>query len=162
MSQNLNYKLDEGRPLTINEKFVHANLQKGMHTQNADMVLYRGAHQNFLEGLGVKNYHTMTEAQLQKALVGLQYQSKSYTSSSYDKSKNPFLSGAQAGGREIEMTIKQGGKTLVMLGARKQAEVITNIGTNYKITGVKFTGRTASPRGSSSSFPVLHLDIETI
>lgn len=161
MSQTLNYKLDEGMPLTFNEKFTLANLQKGMHPQNADMVMYRGAHQNVLEALGVKNYHTMSEAQLQKALVGQTFKTKSFVSMSYDRSKNPFLSGSQAGGREIEMTIKQGAKTLVILGKRAQAEVIANIGTNYKITGVNFTGRTATPQGASRSYPVLNLNIET-
>lgn len=161
MSQNLNFKLDNNLPLSVNEQFMNTFMQSAMHTLGQDITLYRGAHQDLLERLGVKNYHTMSESQLQKALIGKAYTTTSYSSTSYDKSKNPFYTGANAGGREVELVMKTGKNTKVVLGAKSQTEIVTNIGTNYKVTGVRFTGRTATPRAKSGSYPVVELTVET-
>ena len=107
MSQIFNNKLNNDLKLNANEKFMDKFLQQGMHPIGKDVILYRGAHEDFLQQLlGVKNYSNMTEQQLKQALIGAEYTTKSYTSASYDKSKNPFYTGPNSGGREIEMEIK--------------------------------------------------------
>lgn len=161
MSQALNHKLNNGLKLNANEKFMDTYLAKGMHDIGKDITLYRGAHEDFLQRLGIKNYQSMTESQLKQALAGAQYQTLSYTSASYDKSKNPFYTGANSGGREIEMVIKAPKTTKIVFGARSQAEMVINKGTQYKITDVKYTGRTATPRGQGYK-PVLQVEVEAI
>lgn len=161
MSQNLNHKLNNGLKLNANEKFMDKYLQQGMHDIGKDVVLYRGAHDDFLKQLGISNYQSMTEAQLQKSLVGAQYQTKSFTSTSYDKNKNPFYVGANSGGREIEMVIQAPSSTKMVFGAKSQSEIILNKNTKYEVTGVRYTGRTATPRNSSNK-KVLEVQVRVI
>ena len=161
MSQVLNNKLNNGLKLNANEKYMDKFLQEGMHDIGKDITLYRGAHEDFIQRLGIKNYEKMTESQLKKALVGAQYSTPSFTSASYDKNKNPFYTGMNAGGREIEMVIKAPKSTKVVLGAKSQAEMIINKGTKYKVTDVKYTGRTATPRNVGSK-KVLQVEVEVI
>ena len=161
MSQALNHKLNNDLKLNANEKFMDKYLQQGMHDIGKDVTLYRGAHEDFLQRLGIKNYQSMTENQLKSSLVGAEYQTKSFTSTSYDKSKNPFYTGANAGGREIEMVIKAPKSTKIVFGAKSQTEMIINKGTKYRVTDVKYTGRTATPRNSGYK-KVLQVEVEVI
>ena len=161
MSQTFNHKLNNDMKLNANEKFMDKYLSQGMHDLGKDSILYRGAHDDLLRSLGINNYQNMSEQQLQSKLIGVQYKTKSYTSASYDKSKNPFYVGANSGGREIEMVIKAPAKTKMVFGAKSQAETIINKGTEYKITGVKYTGGTATPRNKGYR-PVLQLTVEIV
>ncbi len=162
MSQVFNNKLNNGLKLNANEKFMDRYLAKGMHDIGKDIILYRGAHEDFLQqALGVKNYSGMSEQQLKNQLVGMEYTTKSYTSASYDKSKNPFYTGANSGGREVEMVIKAPKTTKAVFGAKSQTEMILNKGTKYKVTDVKYTGRTATPRLSGTK-PVLQVEVEVV
>lgn len=167
MSQTLNYKLNNGTPLDANEAYMVKYLQKGMHSIGKDVVLTRGCHEDFLQGLGINNYGNMTESQLKGALVGTEFKTKSFSSFSYDTSKNPFLSGAQSGGREVIIKQNTKNSTKMIFGAKSQSEIITNIGTESKITNVYFakdaSGNTkrAYPRGSMTSKPVLIIETET-
>lgn len=161
LSQNMNYKLENGLKLNASEQFTDRFLQKGMADLGKDTVLYRGAHEDFLQRLGIKNYQSMTESELKSALVGAEYQTKSYTSASYDKSKNPFYTGAAAGGREVEMIINAPKTTKMVFGARAQTEIVINKGTKYRVTDVKYTNRTATPRNSGSK-KVVQVEVEVI
>ena len=162
MSQNLNYKLNNDMSLNPNEKYMDRYLAQGMHDIGKDIILYRGAHEDFLQqALGVKNYSNMSEQQLKNQLVGMEYTTKSYTSASYDRKKNPFYTGINSGGREIEMVIKAPSKTKAIFGAKSQAEMILNKGQKYRVTGVKYTGRTATPRNAGNK-PVLQVEVEVI
>ena len=111
---------------------------------------------------GIADYTKMSQAQLQSALVGKAFANTSPMSTSYDITKNPFLGSGSgvSGGREVVYNIKAGANTKVLLGAKKQSEIICATGTNWKITGVKFTGKTATPRNSSAK-PQIQIDIET-
>ena len=103
-SQNLNYKLDNGLPLDANEQFMHDMLGLGMRPIGKDTMLFRAAHDDILKQLGVSDYTKMSQAQLQQQLIGTTMQTTSYSSWSYDKSKNPFLPGQpNGGGREVYM-----------------------------------------------------------
>lgn len=160
-AQNLNYKLDNGKPLNATEKFIDDNIQAGMHPIGKDTNLVRYAHDDILKSMGVSDYSKMTNAQLQKALVGTTFKTTSYTSTSYDGSKSPFAPNAPlGGGREVVMNIKAGKNTNVVFGAKKQAEMVLNKGTQMRVTGIHFDGSYATPRGKGTK-PRVVLDVET-
>lgn len=161
-SQNLNYKLDNGIPLNPTEKFIDDNIQAGMHAIGKDTTLYRFAHDDILQAMGISDYTQMTETQLQKALVGTTFKTTSYTSFSYDKKKSPFAPNQPlGGGREVVIEANVGGNTKVVFGAKKQAEVIGNKDIDYRVTGIYFDGSTAYPRNKSAR-PRVVLQIETL
>ena len=160
-SQNLNYKLDNGMALNPTEKFIDDNIQAGMHSIGKDSQLERYCHDDILKTCGVSDYTKMSEAQLQSALVGKAFTTTSYMSTSYDGKKNPFNPSApQGGGREVVMKIKAGKDTKMVFGAKDQAEIVLNKGTNFRITGIKYDGSYAKPRNSGYK-PRVELEIET-
>ena len=160
-AQNLNYKLDNSMALNPTEKFIDDNIQAGMHAIGKDTTLYRYAHDDILQAMGVSDYTKMTDAQLQKALVGVTMTTTSYLSTSYDAKKSPFAPNAPAGGgREVIMNVNARASTKMVFGAKKQSEIVLNKGTNMKITGVHFDGSTAYPRNGGAK-PRVVLDIET-
>lgn len=161
MSQNLNYKLNNDLPLNANERYMLKYLQQGMHDLGKDTILYRGAHEDMLQALGVNNYQNYSEAQLKQMLVGASFKSKGFTSASYDKSKNPFYTGANAGGREVEVVIKAPASSKIVFGAKSQAEVILNTNTQFKVTDIKYTGRTATPRNAGVK-KVVQVEVEVV
>ena len=161
-SQNLNYKLDNGMPLNPTEKFIDDNIQAGMHAIGKDSSLVRYCHDDILKSAGIADYTKMSDTQLQSALVGKTFTTTSYMSTSYDGKKNPFNPNAQqGGGREVVMKVKAGKDTKMVFGAKDQAEIVLNKGTNFRITGIKYDGSYATPRGSSSRKPRIELEIET-
>ncbi len=160
-AQNLNYKLDNGMSLNASEKFIDDNIQAGMHAIGKDTTLVRYAHDDILKSLGVSDYTKMSDSQLQKALVGTTFKTTSYTSTSYDAKKSPFAPNAPlGGGREVVINIKAGANTKVVFGAKKQAELVLNRGTNMKVTGIHYDGSYATPRNGSTK-PRVVLDVET-
>lgn len=160
-SQNLNYKLDNGIPLDPTEKFIDDNIQAGMHAIGKDSSLVRYCHDDILKSAGISDYTKMSDAQLQSALIGKTFVSTSYMSTSYDGNKNPFRPSAPKGdGREVLMNVKVGKDTKMVFGAKDQAEIVLNKGTNFKITGIHYDGTYAHPR-SGGRKPRVVLDIET-
>lgn len=145
-SQNLNYKLDNNLPLDANEDYMNTMLQNGMRPIGKDTVLTRAAHDDILKQLGISDYSKLSQAQLQQRLVGTEMKTTSYMSTSYDANKNPFLTGSQAGGREVVMKINTAKNTQMFFGAKAQSEVVLNKGTNIRIKNVYYDGTTAFPR----------------
>lgn len=183
LSQTMNYLLDEGvdlnnTPLSqINSKYglrltprelasmqyTDNYMQIATHALGKDTLLQRGAHDDMLKNtFGISDYAKMTQAQLQQRLVGQSFQNTSYMSTSYDINKNPFLGSGSgvSGGREVVYNIKAGANTKALFGAKKQSEIILDKGTKFKITGVQYSGKTATPRGRGSR-PQIVIDIET-
>ena len=159
-SQNLNYKLDNGKPLNATEKFIDDNIQAGMHDLGKDTNLVRYCHDDILQACGIKDYSKLSDNQLQSKLVGTTLKTTSYMSTSYDGKKNPFNpSSPNGGGREVVMNIKAGKNTKVVFGSKKQAELVVNKGTTMKIIGVHYDGSYATPRNKGYR-PRVVLDIE--
>nr|DAF74475.1 MAG TPA: transforming protein [Caudoviricetes sp.] len=160
-SQNLNYKLENGIALNPTEKFIDENIQSGMHAIGKNSELVRYCHDDVLKSVGIADYTKMSGAQLQSALVGKTITTTSYMSTSYDSNKNPFNPSAPGGGgREVVMKIKAGKDTKMVFGAKAQAEIVINKGTNFRITDVKYDGSYATPRRSGRK-PRIELEIET-
>lgn len=184
LSQAMNYALDNGVDFNdnlaaINRKlgtrftpndiasmqYTDAYMQSAAHPIGKDIILQRGAHDDVLRGsFGIGNYGSMSEAQLKAQLVGKTFQNTSYMSTSYDISKNPFLSASSgsgvSGGREVVFNIKAGKNTRVIFGARKQSEIVIAKGTDFRISDVRYTGKTVHPRGGGSKRQIV-IDIET-
>ena len=59
------------------------------------------------------------------------------------------------------MKVKTGKDTKIVFGEKNQAEIVINKGTNFRITGIKYDGSYANPRGSTKSKPRIELEIET-
>lgn len=139
------------------------NIDAAMHPIGQDVVLQRGCHAGDIErNFGIKNYDQMSIQQLQAALVGGTFQNSAVMSTSYNVKGNPFLgSGPAAGGREIVYNIKAGANTPMVWGAMHQNEAVLGKNINWRITGVRFSGKTAMPRSSMKSMPQLEIDIET-
>ena len=181
LSQTMNYLLDEGVDLanadlsTVNKQFglrltpsefasmqyTKSRMDSAFHQIGTDTKLQRGAHDDMLRNVfGINDYSTMSESQLQSKLVGKTFRNTSPMSTSYDVRKNPFLgNGPASGGREVVYNINAGAKTPMLFGAKKQSEVILGY-TNWKITGVRYTGKTATPRMKGMK-PQVEIDIET-
>lgn len=183
LSQTMNYLLDQGVDFSsdsldsINQKYglnlskndwasmqyTDSRLSQATHAIGKDTLLTRGAHDDLLrDTFGISDYSKMTESQLQSALVGKAFRTKSYMSTSYDVGKNPFLASNSgvSGGREVVFNAKVGSKTKMIFGAKKQSEIILDKSQDFKITGVRYSGKTATPRGKASK-PQIIIDIET-
>lgn len=183
LSQTMNYLLDNGVDLQtasvdqINKQyglklssrdlasmqFTDSYMGVATHSIGRDVSLQRGAHDDLLKNaFGISDYSKMSESQLQKRLVGQGFQNTSYMSTSYDVTKNPFLGAGSgvSGGREVVYNIKAGSNTKMLFGAKSQSEIILDKGTNFKITGVRYNGKTATPRGKGFK-PQIEIDIET-
>ena len=183
LSQTMNYLEENGVDLstadlnTINSQYgLNLNARQLLSMQYAstvmdvaghpigqDTILQRGAHDDLLRNtFNIADYSTMSEAQLQKKLVGQTFKNTANMSTSYDINKNPFLGSGSgvSGGREVVYNIKAGANTKVLLGAKKQSEVIISKNTDFKITGVRYTGNIATPRGGRSKNQIV-IDIET-
>lgn len=161
-SQNMNHKLETGQKLTQNEAKMVKNLDKGMTPIGQDTVLYRADHaQDIMNKLGIKGWEKMSNAQLQAAVVGKVVTESKYLSTSTDTQSNPFITGAQAGGRSAMITFKTPGTTKAILGNPKQKEAVIARGSQWKITGVRFTGKMVYPK-AGGAYPQIAFDAEFI
>ena len=159
MSQNLNYNLEHGNALNGNESFMYQNLRGAMQQLGVDMQMNRGAHADVVQALGVQSWSGMSAQQLSQALTGASWTSNSFTSASYDQSKNPFFNGPNSGGREVVLNMHVSKQTRVMMGARSQAEIVADVGTHFRVTGAGFTGKIATPR-NGRAVQQIYLDVE--
>ena len=161
LAQSLNYKLDNGIPLDVNEDYADRYMTNAMHDLGKDTVLQSGKHDDWLQALGIKDYTKMSQAQLQQALVGTEFDTKAHWSTSYDVNKNPFLSNSSgvSGGREVVYNIHAADTTKVVFGAKSQSEIVIGKGAHVKITGVRYTGRTAYPANGPAK-PQIIIDVD--
>jgi hypothetical protein len=161
MSQNMNHKLENDIPLNANEQYVATKLDAAMHPIGKDIVLNRGAHQDFLQALGVQNYASMTESQINTKIAGTEYTEKKFVSTAWDTSRNPFMSGPVSGGREVYLNINAPATTKAVIGNPSQTELVLSRSTKYRIKGAHFDGTTAYPRNGGAK-PRIVVDVEII
>ena len=157
-AQNVNYKLETGQTLTAKESAMVNGIEKVAVPVGANINLYRADHDTILRSLGLNNWYNMSQSQLQNAVVGAQVSTRALTSTSHDVSKNPFWNN---GGREVLMNIKAASTTRGTMVQKSQAEIVLPRGTNMRITGIRYTGRTVRPAQSPRSYPQVIIDVET-
>ena len=183
LSQTMNFLISRGENLDsitaaeINAKYhlgltqkdvvamrkTNQNIDSAMHDLGVNAILERGAHAGqFGQMFGVTNYSNMSAEQLKSAFVGKAFSNTAVWSTSYNTTKNPFLSSTSSvsGGREVIYRIKAGAKTQCVFGAMNQAEIVLGKGTNFRVTNAAFTGKTAYPK-SGGAIKQIVLDIET-
>lgn len=166
-AQNLNNKLETGGKLDQTEQKMVKYMDMAMQPLKQNTLLVRGDHAitpqgtGLMQRLGVANYQNMTPAQLNAALTGRTWTENKYLSTSYDVTKNVFLSGNQSGGRSVVWNIKAPKGTKFVQARTDQAEYVLARGGQYKITGARFTGKTANPR-TGGSYKQIVIDVEVL
>ena len=184
LSQSMNYFLEQGVDLMkanaaqLNRQFgtsitpralasmqyAYQYMHAGAHAIGKDVVLTKGAHIDILSNqFGIRNFRGMSEQQLSQKLVGATFKNEAYVSTSYDAKRSPFLdkNSPISGGREVIYRIHAKSETKVLFGLKSQAEIIIDRGTSFKVTGVRFSGATATPRGKGT-MPQIIIDLETV
>lgn len=159
VGQNLNHKLETGQALNANEQYMANMMDSAMHPLGKNTTLIRAAHQDFLEALGVKNYQRMSDAQLNAAVQGIEYTEKKFVSTAFDAKKNPFIGGANSGGREVFINLSTPASTKCIMGNLDQAEIILSRDTKYRVKGAHFDGTYATPR-LGGKLPRVIVDVE--
>lgn len=167
MSQKMNQKLrdiaegKQGVMLNSTEQATYGALKQAMHPLGVNAVLTRAGHQGFVQRLladiGAKstNYEDYSEAQLNQMLKGVEYTENKFCSASADESKNPFITGKSSGGREVIVKYNTPRSAKVVFGDITQTEVILDPTTRYKVTGVEYTGKIATPRNAPSKRQII-------
>lgn len=160
MSQNLNYNMAHGLPLTPNQQYVMEGLMDGMHNLGQNLILNRYDHPGFINtllskvGLG-KNYQNYTESQLKNALVGTQFGENKFLSTSYNDFRhapvnNPFTD------RAVKITYKAKANVQALMpgngtgGQLGEVILAPSKGANMKIVDIKYTGKMARTQGTQS------------
>lgn len=160
MSQNLNYNMAHGIPLTPNQQYVHDGLMEGMHNLGQNLNLYRYDHpgfvNNLLNNVGLNgNYQNYSDTQLKAALVGTQFGENKFLSTSYNDfrhapSSNPFTD------RAVKITYKAKADTQALMpgngkgGQLGEVILAPSNGANMKIVDVRYTGKMARTQGTQS------------
>ena len=160
---NAKYGLNLTQNKLVQMQKTNQNIDAAMHPLGADAILERGAHSGVMKlQFGINDFSKLSESQLKQKLVGQAFANTAVWSTSYNTTKNPFLSSSSgvSGGREIIYRIKAGKNTQCVFGAKNQAEIILGKGTNFRITDVAYTGKTAYPKSGGAIKQVL-IDIET-
>ena len=176
-SQIMNYKLQTGQDssLTPQEVYMRDSLLEGMHNLGYNMNLEHYGRVDYLDSfgklaiaqgltsanIGSGNFQTMSEAQLKKALVGLEYSEKGFLSTSYNHfknapSSNPFTDKA------VKINIKAPANTQSLMPGNgpggNLGEIVLAPNQNYRITDVRFTGKRG--RSGSNSYKQIEFDVE--
>ena len=94
LSQNMNWEMMNGLPMSPTHQFTRDGLQDAMHNLGYNLNLQRYDHDDFVNQLlsqaGAKgaNYSVMTEGQLKAILMGHKYSEQRFLSTSYNNFKN--------------------------------------------------------------------------
>lgn len=175
-SQNMNYMMATGQKLTGKYKQTHDGLMDSMHNVGYNVELTRYDHDGMVNGmlksLGAgNNYERMTQAQLQKALVGQSVSENKFLSTSYNNFKNAPQSTKQIfDSRAVKINYKVKADAQGMMpgkgGGGDFGEIIlapTNGTANRagKITDVRLTGQMVRRKGTQIyNQPRIEIDIE--
>lgn len=108
-SFTLNRKLREGKRLSPHEKSVVSGLERSMKPMPYDFTSMRMVGDKFLHSLGVTDTSGHYTADTVKDLIGIQFSTPQFTSTSAIRKSNVF------GGRscELELRVKKGTSVLV-------------------------------------------------
>ena len=174
-SQIMNYKMQQGQNLDAQESFVRDSLIEGMHNLGYNMNLQHYGRVDYLDSFGQlakqqglttsnissNNFSNMTEAQLKKAFVGLEYGERGFVSTSYNQFKNA-PSGNPFTDKAVKVNIKAPASTQALMPGNGPGgalgEIVLAPGQNYRITDVRFTGKQG--RSKSSTYKQIEFDVE--
>ncbi len=175
-SQNLNKKMVTGQALTGKYKQTHDGLMSAMHNIGYNVTLTRYDHPGMVNGLlqavgAGSNYEKLSQAKLQKALVGRTVNENKFLSTSYNDFKNAPQSSKQVfDSRAVKINYKVKANTQAMMPGKGSGgdfgEIIlapTNGVANKggTITAVRLTGQMVRRKGTQTyNQPRIEIDIE--
>lgn len=175
-SQNLNFKMAAGQKLTGKYKQTHDGIMSAMHNIGYNVTLTRYDHAPMVNGLlravnAGSNYEKMTQAQLQKALVGRTVNENRFLSTSYNNFQNAPQNTRQIfDSRAVKINYKVKAATQAMMPGKGTGgdfgEIVlapTNGTANKggKITAVRLTGQMVRRKGTQTyNQPRIEIDIE--
>lgn len=173
-SQELNNAMQKGLKLTPNQQYMVDSLMDGMHPLGQNLTLTHYGRVGYLDSLGAlamaknginvssKNFENMTPAQLAKAFVGVEYTEDKFVSTSYNAFKKAPNGGRPFTDKAVKFNYKAAaGVQSLMPGigpGGNLGEIILAPGQSYRITGVRFTGKTG--RSGSNSYKQIEFDVE--
>lgn len=173
LSQNANWAAANHQPLTKRQQAMMDAVDKLAKPIGTETTLYRADHDDFIKRLGVKNYSSMSDSQLRKALVGKVWKNDCLESTAYDSRDNPFWpqpggsrsagkhrqGGSVSGNREILIRYHTAKSARAAFIQPSQSEAVLAVGTHHKITGVRRT-HTGPSYTYGSGKKVIELEIE--
>lgn len=174
-SQDLNWAMSQGIPLSAKQQEMHDTLMGAMHNTGHNINLTRYDHADFVNGIlqanGIsKDATKMSVAQLKQALVGKEYSENKFVSGSYNNFANAPGAGSKWNKaafmeRFVKISYKvDAGVQSVMPGNSPKKDPISGLSNklgemimapskpgnaNYKILDVKLSGAKAHPKGSA-------------
>lgn len=163
-AQNMNHTLKNQGPqaLTGAELQTYNQFMSNMAPIGANLILNRATHDGIINALlGGRNYQTLSDKQLNAALTGAVFMDNGFVSTAWDVARNPFVSGAVSGGREVYMNIKTPSWVRAVVGDKHEAELVIQPGMKYKITGAHYNGQMAYPQKSGAKKRIV-VDVEII
>lgn len=174
-SQNMNWKMVNGQPLTGKYKQTHDGLMSSMHNLGYNVELTRYDHDgmvnSLLSAVGAKgNINTLSISQIKKHLVGSTMNEDKFLSVSYNDFKNaPSGSASTFNTRQVKVTYRAKANVQAMMPGKGPGgdlgELIlapTNGKSNPggKIVDVRYTGAKARPqRGSLYNMTLNQVEI---
>ena len=160
-SQNLNYAMRQGLPLTPAQQDMRDGLMNGMHSLGQNLEMTRYCRVDYMADLGCANFDRMQITTLQRRLVGHTYTDRSFLSVScngFSKApgRNSFTDKA------VKLNIKAPASTKGLMPGTGPGgdfgEFILAPNQNYRITGVRWTGKRG--RSGSKYYKQIELDVE--
>lgn len=159
-SQQLNYAMRRGLPLTANQQFMKDSLMDGMHNLGYNMNLTRYDRVDFMQSMGLPNFSNMSIAQIQKALVGRSYTDAAFVSTSYNNFRNAPPGNAFTD-KAVKINISAPAATQALMPGNgpggQLGEIVLAPGQRYTITGARFTGKRG--RSGSSYYNQIEIDV---
>lgn len=178
-SQNMNYKMKYGKEsdMTPQEVFMRDAMLDGMHNLGYQMDLEHYGRISFITNFGklaqqlgrttnaitANNYGNMSESDLQKAFNGMDFNYSAFMSTSanhfsHAPGANPFQDKA------VKLNIKAPAHAQALMPGNGPGgalgEVVLAPNQNFRITNVRFTGKTG--RSGSSTYKAVEFDIELL
>lgn len=166
----MNHMMATGQTLTGKYKQTHDGIMSAMHNIGYNVTLTRYDHGTMVNGLlqaigAGSNYEKMTQAQLQKALMGRTVGEKRFISTSYNNFQKVSQSGSQTfDSRAVKINYSVKANTQAMMpgsGPGGDFGEIVLAPTSGKITGVRLTGQMCRRQGTQTyNQPRIEIDIE--
>ena len=153
-SQQLNYAMKEGLPLTAQQRQMVTDINAGMHNIGYNVETTRYARVDFMANLnmGVSNFSRMSIQQIRNAIVGKSFTEDGFISSSYNNFRNAPNGGRPFTDKAVKINYKAKASTQALMapigGGGALGEMLFAPNQTYKITGVRFTGQLGRSGGS--------------
>lgn len=160
-SQNMNYAMRQGIPLTQSQQQMRDGLMNGMHNLGENLEMTRYCRVDYMADLGCANFDRMKITTLQRRLVGHTYTDQSFLSASCNKfskapGRNSFTDKA------VKLNIKAPASAQALMPGTGPGgnfgEFVFAPNQNYRITGVRWTGQRG--RSGAKYYKQIELDVE--